>query len=163
MADLASRFLAMWEYTLHSPQATQDLGERIGALAQPGVVVALVGELGAGKTCLAQGVARGLGVEGPVTSPTFVIVAAYPDARLPFYHADFYRLGDESELGEIGLDEAMGLNSVCVVEWADLYLDALPSDHLRLELKDIGENTRSLHAVANGETSLALLEAIRGD
>ena len=62
----------------------------------------------------------------------FVIVAAYPDARLPFYHADFYRLGDESELGELGLDDAMGLDSVCVVEWADLYLDALPVDHLRV-------------------------------
>jgi len=158
---LASSFLAMWECKLESPSATQKLGERIGTLAEAGAVVALVGDLGAGKTCLSQGIARGLGIVGPVTSPTFVIVAAYPDARLPFFHADFYRLGDESELAEIGLGESMGEEGGCVIEWADLYLDMLPEDHLLLALRELDPETRRLVATAHGPKSHALLEAIR--
>ena len=153
----------MWECMLDSPGATRELGERIGASAPRGLVVALVGDLGAGKTCMAQGIASGLGIQGPVTSPTFIIVAAYPEARLPFYHADFYRLGDVSELGEIGLDEVLGSDAVCVVEWADLYLESLPADHLRLVLEHVGENTRRLQATAHGERSAALLEAVCGE
>ncbi|MEE2751754.1 MAG: tRNA (adenosine(37)-N6)-threonylcarbamoyltransferase complex ATPase subunit type 1 TsaE [Myxococcota bacterium] len=160
---LASRFVAMWQQTLKSPEQTYRLGESIGAHAMPGLVVALVGDLGAGKTCLAQGIARGLDIHAPVTSPTFVLVSAYPEARIPFFHADFYRLGDSSELQELGLDESLGSGSVCVVEWADMYPEYLPADHLRLVLTDQGQDCRGLVATAHGAIAQGLLEAIQSD
>ena len=151
----------MWQQRLNSPEETYCLGQRIGTLAVPGLVVALVGDLGAGKSCLAQGIARGLGIHAPVTSPTFVLVSAYPEARIPFFHADFYRLGDSSELQELGLDESLGSGTVCVVEWADMYLECLPADHLHLVLTDEGQDCRGLVATAHGETSKVLLQAIQ--
>ena len=106
----------MFEQLLESPEVTQALGRRFAELAVPGTVLSLNGPLGAGKTCFAQGVGRGLGIEGPITSPTFIICAVYPDARLPLHHADFYRLGDSSELVELGLDEVMGVEGIALIE-----------------------------------------------
>jgi len=145
---------------LRSPEATQALGRSLGQHAVPGTVLCLNGPLGAGKTCFAQGVGRGLGIEGPITSPTFVLMATYPDARLPFFHADYYRLGDESELVELGLDEVLGREGIALIEWADRFPDSLPADHLRIDLEEVDPSTRRFRFTAGGPKAEALLEAI---
>ena len=150
----------MFERLLDSPEATQKLGARFAELAHPGTVLSLNGPLGAGKTCFAQGVGRGLDIEGPITSPTFILCAVYPDARMPFHHADFYRLGDASELVELGLDEVMGTEGFSLVEWGDRFSDALPADHIRVTLEDVGPTERRLTATAHGPRSLELLERL---
>ncbi len=120
---------------LTSPEQTFALGERLGAAAAPGTVVALVGDLGVGKTLFAQGVGRGLGVPGLVTSPTFVLMRVHEGGRLPLVHADIYRLCDEDEAEHIGLPEALEADSVALVEWADQLPGLLPADHLRVMLR----------------------------
>ena len=150
----------MFERLLDSPEATQKLGARFAELAEPGTVLSLNGPLGAGKTCFAQGVGRGLGIEGPITSPTFILCAVYPHARLPFHHADFYRLGDASELTELGLDEVMGTEGFSLVEWGDRFAEELPADHIRVTLEDLGPTQRRLQATASGPRSRKLLERL---
>jgi tRNA threonylcarbamoyladenosine biosynthesis protein TsaE len=150
----------MFTCELTSPEATQAFGARIGTLAQPGTVLCLNGPLGAGKTCFAQGVGRGLGVEELVTSPTFILLASYTSGRMPFFHGDFYRLGDESELVELGLEEVLGKEGLALIEWADRYADSFV-DCVRIELEDLGPGLRRLTAVANGPRSQALLEAFQ--
>jgi tRNA threonylcarbamoyladenosine biosynthesis protein TsaE len=118
-----------------SPEQTRALGRRLGVAATSGTVIALLGDLGVGKTLLAQGVGDGLGVEGPVTSPTFVLMRVHEGGRLLLVHADIYRLGDEDEAEAIGLPEALGSDAVVLVEWADLLPELLPEDHLRVELR----------------------------
>lgn len=150
----------MWSCRLEDAQQTRLLGRRIGAIAEHGTVLALSGELGAGKTCLAQGVGEGLGVSGPVTSPTFIILAIYEDGRLPLYHADLYRIGGEDELQELGLEEALSEGGVAVVEWAERFPELLPDDHLALSLEHDGD-ARLLSARASGTVAARLLERIR--
>jgi len=157
---LGEQFPAMYSRDLDSPEDTRALGKRLGEIAQAGTVLSLNGPLGAGKTCFAQGVGRGLGIEGPITSPTFILVASYPSGRLPFFHADYYRLGDESEFTELGLDEVIGREGVTVVEWADRFPSSLPSDHLRIDLEDLDPGRRRMTAQAFGPRSAALLEAL---
>jgi tRNA threonylcarbamoyladenosine biosynthesis protein TsaE len=118
-----------------SPDQTRALGVRLGRAAAPGTVIALVGDLGVGKTLLAQGVGRGLEVESLVTSPTFVLMLVHEGGRLPMVHADIYRLCDEEEAELIGLPEALTGDGVALVEWADLLPGVLPEDHLRLTLR----------------------------
>ncbi len=156
-------FAAMAHRIFHSPEETRAFGERLGACAIGGCVAALVGDLGAGKTCLSQGIAAGLGVAGPITSPTFVIVQNYPDGRLPFFHADYYRLGEESELTELGLDEVLEGEGVAAVEWADRFWDTLPGDHLRLTLEFEGARARRLTVETTGPQAAAWWEAARVD
>jgi tRNA threonylcarbamoyladenosine biosynthesis protein TsaE len=141
-----------------SPDATQALGVRFGELAQAGTVLCLNGPLGAGKTCFAQGVGRGLGVRELVTSPTFILLATYTSGRLPLFHADFYRLGDESELVELGLDEVLGREGIALIEWADRFTDGF-EDYIRIEIEDLGPGQRRFTAVAHGPRSAALLVA----
>ena len=104
---------------LADEDATVALGRRIGERLLPGDVITLVGDLGAGKSCLARGIARGLGIGGRIPSPTFVIVAEYLQGRLPLHHVDLYRLSDPEELIQLGLDELIGGEGVVVVEWPD--------------------------------------------
>jgi len=151
----------VWNLSLQNPEATHEIGRALGAAAQSGCVVALSGPLGAGKTCLSQGVAAGLGVTGPVTSPTFIILAVYDGGRLPLHHADLYRLGDPEELRELGLEEAFAPPAVSLVEWADRFPELLPADHLAVSLDYADGDTRSLSAEAHGPRSQALLEAAR--
>jgi tRNA threonylcarbamoyladenosine biosynthesis protein TsaE len=150
----------MFSRDLDSPEATQALGRRLGELAAAGTVLSLNGPLGAGKTCFAQGVGRGLGIEGPITSPTFILLASYPHGRLPFFHADYYRLGDESEFRELGLEEVIGREGLTLIEWADRFPDSLPADHLHIDLEDLGPGRRRFTAQAHGPQSSALLEAL---
>ena len=108
-----------------------------------GDVVLLVGDLGVGKTCLAQGIAAGLGVDDYVASPSFVLLREYV-GRLPLYHVDFYRLDDTEEMASLGLDDYLFGEGVCVVEWADKGLSVLTEQHLLIEMERLGHSKRRL-------------------
>ena len=107
-------------------QETFALGEKLGKAALPGQVYALTGGLGVGKTVFTQGLAAGLGICGPVCSPTFTILQVYEEGRLPFYHFDVYRISDVDEMEEIGYEDCFYGQGVCLVEWADLIGELLP-------------------------------------
>ena len=118
-----------------SEKETFELGVRIGEKAKAGEVYTLIGDLGVGKTVFTQGVAAGLGIDEPVNSPTFTILQVYDEGRLPFYHFDVYRIGDESEMDEIGFEEYVYGDGVCFIEWADLIKGIIPKKHTRIEIK----------------------------
>ena len=118
-----------------SEKETFELGKSIGEKAKAGEVYTLIGDLGVGKTVFTQGVAKGLGIEEPVNSPTFTILQVYDEGRLPFYHFDVYRIGDESEMDEIGCEEYVYGDGVCFIEWADLIKGIIPRKHTRIEIK----------------------------
>ena len=119
---------------------TWELGKKAGELAKPGMVIALDGDLGVGKTVFTQGFAAGLGIEEPVNSPTFTIVQVYEGGRLPFYHFDVYRIGDIEEMEEIGYDDYFFGNGVCLIEWAELIADILPEEHISIKIeKDLSQ------------------------
>ena len=138
--------------------ATEAFGRRLGESLFPGAVVALVGQLGAGKTHLTRAIAEGLGVRNPaaVNSPTFVLIQEYP-ARLPIYHFDAYRLSGPREFQELGTDEYFSGDGVCLVEWADKVETALPVEHLRIELHIIDESRRRFELTATGSRYEELL------
>ena len=119
-----------------SADQTRALGERLGRLLEPGDVVGLSGVLGAGKTCFVQGIARGLGVAPgvAVTSPTFTLVGEYP-ARIPLRHADFYRVEDAERLRDAGFDDLLDGRGALVVEWAERFPEALPTEHLVVSIE----------------------------
>ena len=102
------------------------LGEKIGKEARAGQVYTLIGDLGVGKTVFTQGMAKGLGIKEPVSSPTFTIVQVYEEGRLPFYHFDVYRIGDVEEMDEIGFDDYIYGDGVSLIEWANLIEEILP-------------------------------------
>lgn len=138
--------------------ATEALGRRLGALLFPGAVVALVGPMGAGKTHLTRAVAEGLDVRNPaaVNSPTFVLIQEYA-ARLPIYHFDAYRLSGAREFAELGADEYLRGDGVCLVEWADKVEVTLPAEHLRVEIEVVDSDCRRFHFRATGERYESLL------
>ena len=108
------------------PEETYELGKKMGEEAVPGQVICLNGDLGVGKTGFTQGFAAGLGIEGPVNSPTFTIVQQYGEGRLPLYHFDVYRIGDISEMDEIGYEDCFFGDGVCLIEWSGLIEEILP-------------------------------------
>ena len=110
----------------HSAEETFALGQRIGREALPGQVYTLIGDLGVGKTVFTQGVADGLGITEPVNSPTFTIVQQYDTGRLPLYHFDVYRIGDISEMDEIGYEDCFYGDGVSLIEWSQLIEEILP-------------------------------------
>ena len=118
------------EKLLHiaSETETEQFGEAIGRAAEPGSVIALIGDLGTGKTTLTKSIARGLGVTETVTSPTFTIIREYRSGRMPLYHFDVYRIGDPDEMFELGYEEYFYGDGLCVVEWADKIEELLPED-----------------------------------
>lgn len=147
----------------HSAAETEQIGEALGRALQPGDVVALMGDLGAGKTCLTRGIARGLGITDPVTSPTFILIAEYSTAHgFPLYHADCYRLGDAAaaEAENIGLAEMLEGSGVTVVEWAERINRLLPDDTLRIELVATADSQRQMIAQAGGRRSRVLLQTL---
>jgi len=115
-------------------QETFALGEKLGTSAQPGQVYALTGGLGVGKTVFTQGLAAGLGIRGPVCSPTFTILQVYEEGRLPFYHFDVYRISDVDEMEEIGYEDCFYGDGVCLVEWADLVRELLPEHYTEITI-----------------------------
>lgn len=121
---------------------TEDLGETLGRRLSSGAVVAFTGDLGAGKTAFTRGLARGLGVTGWVTSPTFTIVNEYEGGRLPLFHFDLYRLGGSDELFDIGWEDYLRRGGVCAVEWSEKVSDALEGC-IRVDIRrGEGENDR---------------------
>ena len=109
-----------------SPEETFRLGEQLGEKSRPGQVYTLTGDLGVGKTVFTQGLAKGLGIDEPVNSPTFTIVQVYEGGRLPFYHFDVYRIGDVEEMDEVGFEDYIMGDGVSLIEWADLIREILP-------------------------------------
>ena len=118
-----------------SPEETYELGKKIGQQARPGQVYTLTGDLGVGKTVFTQGVAAGLGITEPVSSPTFTIVQIYEEGRLPFYHFDVYRIGDIEEMEEIGYDDYFFGEGICLIEWAELIEKILPKDRISITIE----------------------------
>ncbi len=117
---------------------TYALGKKIGEEARPGEVYTLIGDLGVGKTVFTQGLAAGLGITEPVNSPTFTILQSYEEGRLPFYHFDVYRIGDISEMDEIGYEDCFYGDGVSLIEWADLIREILPDHYTQITiLKDL--------------------------
>ncbi len=111
----------------NSAEETFALGRQIGQRAKAGEVYTLIGDLGVGKTVLTQGVAAGLGIDEPISSPTFTIVRIYEEGRMPFYHFDVYRIVDVEEMEEIGYEDYFYGDGVCLIEWANLIEEILPS------------------------------------
>jgi tRNA threonylcarbamoyladenosine biosynthesis protein TsaE len=143
-----------------SPEDTQRLGSWLGRLAHPGDLFMLVGGLGAGKTCLTQGIAWGLDIAGYTTSPTFVVINQYR-GRLSLYHIDLYRLDSIEEVVELGLDDYFYGNGVCVVEWADKAMKVLPPEHLLVEINYVSDTVRDLVLNPGGQRYRALLSQLK--
>lgn len=118
-----------------TPEETFAVGERIGRNACPGQIYTLVGDLGVGKTVFTQGVAAGLGIHEPISSPTFTIIQEYESGRMPFYHFDVYRIGDIEEMEEIGYDDYFFGRGICLIEWANLIEEILPKDLIQVTIE----------------------------
>lgn len=144
----------------HSPEETQELGKRIGEIALAGDVFLLSGNLGAGKTCFTQGLAWGLGIEGYAMSPTFVIVRELY-GRLPLYHIDLYRLDRIEETTDLGLDDYIYGQGVCVIEWAEKALNILPEEHLLIEISYIDATERCFQMKPSGRRYESVVEQLR--
>jgi tRNA threonylcarbamoyladenosine biosynthesis protein TsaE len=143
--------------------ATQAFGQRLGQRLWPGAVIALIGELGAGKTQLTRAIAEGLGIVDSrvITSPTFVLVQEHP-ARLPIYHFDAYRLKTEAEFADLGAHEYFESEGVCLVEWADRVPGCLPAEHLRITLVVTGETSRRVVVEGKGSANEKLVAELMG-
>lgn len=118
-----------------SPEDTYALGVKLGENCKPGEVYTLIGDLGVGKTVFTQGLARGLNISGPVNSPTFTILQVYDEGRIPLYHFDVYRIADIEEMDEIGYEDCIYGEGVCLIEWANLIEEILPQKYVRVEIK----------------------------
>lgn len=119
----------------NSEKETWELGVRLAQQAQPGSVFSLIGDLGVGKTVLTKGMAAGLGITEPVSSPTFTIVQVYDEGRLPFYHFDVYRIADPEEMEEIGYEDYFFGDGVCLVEWANLIEELMPEHTVKITIE----------------------------
>ena len=149
------------EIISRSPEQTRRIGMRLGGLLLPGDILCLVGDLGAGKTTLVQGIASGWGSLDSVTSPTFVLVNVYrhPE-RKRLYHLDAYRLSGAAEAEDLDLEDMIETGPL-VIEWADRILEALPSEYLWVKLKLIDDSQRDLMLVAHGDRYEAFLGSLR--
>jgi tRNA threonylcarbamoyladenosine biosynthesis protein TsaE len=146
-----------WLFTSTSEPQTEILAGALAEALEPGSVVALVGNLGAGKTRFVRAVCEALGVDRrDVASPTFVLVHEY-EGRLPVYHFDTYRLRQPSDFLSLGADEYLNSGGVCLIEWADRVAGLLPADHLRVEIVATGETTREFSFIAAGPKSQRLV------
>ncbi|MHB8085048.1 MAG: tRNA (adenosine(37)-N6)-threonylcarbamoyltransferase complex ATPase subunit type 1 TsaE [Dehalococcoidia bacterium] len=143
-----------------SPEETLKLGAILGSLAQGGDIFLLSGNLGAGKTCLVQGIAFGLGVKEYACSPSFMIAREY-HGRLALYHLDLYRLDNIEEIFDLGLDEYFRDDAVCAIEWAEKGGGALPGDTLVIELADTGEDSRRISFIPRGSRNAGLVKKLK--
>lgn len=133
-----------------SPQVTRQIGASLAKRARAGDVILLVGNLGAGKTCLVQGIAWGLGISEFAASPSFVLVREL-HGRLPLYHVDLYRLDHLEEIADLGLDDYFYGGGVTVVEWAEKGRGVLPREHLLIQIDYLSDNERRFRLVPRGE------------
>jgi tRNA threonylcarbamoyladenosine biosynthesis protein TsaE len=143
-----------------SVEQTVYMAETLGSLLQPGSIITLEGDLGAGKTHFSQGIARGLGVQGIVNSPTFSLIKEYQGTKLTLYHMDLYRISLE-EAEELGLEEYLFGEGVCIIEWADRIEDILPENRLLIEIGIRGSQERNIRVGARGPEYAALLSEWR--
>lgn len=147
--------------TSEGADETINIGQIIGRFLQKGDIVALVGELGSGKTCITQGIARGLNVPESyyITSPTFTLINEYP-GRIPLYHLDIYRLSGSQDLIDMGYEEYFYGDGIIVIEWAEKIRNILPDGTLFINLMYVDENTRSISISGNRKRSAALFEEL---
>ena len=131
------------EFITNSPQETEALGQKLGQKLPAGTVIAYRGDLGAGKTAFTRGLARGLGIQDPVTSPTYTIVNEYLGGRVPLFHFDMYRLHSADDLFDIGWDDYLERQGICAVEWSENVAEAL-EDPLVVTICKIGEESRKI-------------------
>lgn len=133
------------KYRTESPEETQNLGEKLGKTLKPGDVVALIGDLGTGKTCLTQGIARGIGIDADevVSSPSYILINEYK-GKMPIYHIDLYRLENIAEIADLGIGEYVESEGVCIIEWAERMEEGLPETSIRIYITWEDENTRSI-------------------
>lgn len=152
-----------WRFVSNSEAETEQLAVRLAEALEPGTVVALIGNLGAGKTRLVRAVALALGVDRrAIASPTFVLVHEY-EGRWPIYHFDTYRLRDAQDFLNLGVDEYFEGDGVCFVEWADRVLNQLPADHLRIEITATGETSRVFWFRATGPKSASIIARLAAE
>ncbi|AME02812.1 MULTISPECIES: tRNA (adenosine(37)-N6)-threonylcarbamoyltransferase complex ATPase subunit type 1 TsaE [Selenomonas] len=145
----------------HSPEETAHLAGTIGKIIREGTVICLDGELGVGKTLFVRALARTLGVESDVTSPTFNLMNIY-EAACPIVHFDLYRITSEEELEDIGFYEyAEATEGIVLIEWAEKFPDAMPADHLSVRIEALNDEERQFTFVAKGKKSRALLEELK--
>ena len=137
------------EFLSHSPAQTEAVGEALGKILKPGAVIAYRGDLGAGKTAFTRGLARGLGAQEPVTSPTYTIVNEYLSGRLPLFHFDMYRLGSAEELWDIGWEDYLDRNGICAVEWSENVEDAM-EDAVVITIEKTGFESRKITIKGGG-------------
>ncbi len=132
-------------FRTESPDETQALGEKLGKRLKPGDVIALIGDLGTGKTCLTQGIARGVGIaqNEVVSSPSYIIINEY-NGKIPIYHIDLYRLETAAEISELGLGEYIESDGICIIEWAERMEDGLPENCITINITWEDEKTRSI-------------------
>ena len=139
------------EYVTNSPEETENVGAALAGRLPAGSVVAFTGDLGAGKTAFVRGMARGLGITGRVTSPTFTIVNEYEGGRLPLFHFDMYRLGSADELFDIGWEDYLGRGGVCAVEWSERVGEALEPGCIRVDIhRGDGDGQRIITITGEG-------------
>ena len=131
------------EYMTNAPEETEALGEKLGKLLRPGTVLAYLGDLGAGKTAFARGLARGLGCRETVTSPTYTIVNEYLGGRLPLFHFDMYRLTSSDDLWDIGWEDYLDRQGVCAVEWSENVPEAM-TGALTVRIEKLGDTVRRI-------------------
>lgn len=149
----------------HSPEQTQRLGARLGALLQAGDVICLTGDMGAGKTVFSSGIGKGWQAKTPVTSPTFNLVHQHhrEQDKTVLYHLDCYRLDDTQDALGIGLEDILDGQGVVILEWAERITELLPKEHLWIELKVRDETRRNLVLEAVGKRYETLIEKFRAD
>jgi tRNA threonylcarbamoyladenosine biosynthesis protein TsaE len=150
----------MLTYHTRSAEETQQVAEALGKLLQPGDLLCLSGDLGAGKTTFTQGLARGLGVEEPISSPTFTIIKEYDEGRIPLYHMDIYRLGEQAAEEALGFDDYFFGEGVSVVEWAEWLQEMLPEDRMQVTLANLSPTDREITFSATGPRSEARLKEL---
>jgi len=139
------------EYVTNTAEETEALGARLAERLVPGDVIAFTGDLGAGKTAFTRGLAKGLGIQCRVTSPTFTIVNEYEGGRLPLFHFDLYRLGSSQELFEIGWEDYLSRGGVCAVEWSENAADALDPGVIRVNIRRGDTDAQRLITVTEGD------------
>ena len=134
-----------------SPAQTRALGAKLARVLCPGDVLILQGDLGAGKSEFTRGIAQGLGISGPIPSPSFTILNVYEDGTMPLYHFDWYRLNTSEELYEMGMDEYLVGEGVSVVEWPSQCPDAVPEDCLEVVFHILDETNRNIELISKGQ------------
>ena len=127
-----------------SANETRTLGERLASSLRPGDVLLLLGDMGVGKSELTRGIARGLGIQGPVASPTFTILQVYDEGYIPLYHFDWYRLESADELYEMGMDEYLGGDGIAIIEWPSQCPEAIPPCRLEITLTPLADTVREI-------------------